>query len=177
VASYLRSEFLTCNLGSGIMCDLSFFNISKSCYQMRWSSVQVISGWQLAPVFRYVYKSTMSKSVRNTGLWYLQKLMWLIVKARVALEHTKIFSFFISSNCGFQFYCEPMFCVESVMGYSLLHGMMLGLWHSCLSFSRPLCLLCPTVLVESVLTRTFFVYSVVLCSVFSLHLLILVLFA
>lgn len=35
--------------------------------------------------------------------------------------------FFISSNCGFRFYCEPIFCVESVMDCSLLHGMMLEL--------------------------------------------------
>jgi len=84
---------------------------------------------------------------------------------------------YIYSNCGFHFCCEPTLCVERVMDHSLLHGMMLGLWHSCLSCSRPLYLLCPTVLVESLLTRTFFLYSVLLCSVFSLHLLILVLFA
>jgi hypothetical protein len=113
---------------------------------------------------------TLVCSICRSWCGFLQKLelFWNIQSLQ----------FFISSNCGFQFYCEPVFCIECVMDYSLLHGMMLGLWwHSCLSFSRPLYVLCFTVLVESLLTRTFFVYSVVLCSVFSLHLLILVLFA
>jgi hypothetical protein len=102
------------------------------------------------------------KSVRNTGLWYLQKLVRFVVKARVALERTKIFSFFfISNNCGIQFCCEPMFCVESVMDHSLLYGMMLALWHSCLSFSRPLYLLYLTVFINKNILCLF--CSVVFC--------------
>jgi hypothetical protein len=83
--------------------------------------MQLITEWQLAPVFKYAYMFTVChvKSVRNTGLRYLQKLMWFVVKAQVFLEPTKIISFFVSSNCGFQFYCEPMFCVVIVIDCNL----------------------------------------------------------
>ena len=72
VASCLRSEFLKCNLGSDIGYD--FFYVSKSCYQMGWSSVQFSSvDYSVASctsfqVFIWVFHV---KSMRNTGQWYL----------------------------------------------------------------------------------------------------------
>lgn len=90
-------------------------------------------------------------------LWNLE-LFWNLQKSSVF--------FFISSDCGFHFYCKPMFCVESVMDCSLICYMACCLDWQCVTFLSFLFHIyyVSLSLVESLLTRIFFIHSVVLCS-------------
>ena len=140
-----KNRVLKCKVVFDSVYDFFFFtylsHVTK-CGEVRFSCEYWVAAWTSFQVCIQVYHV---KSVRNTGLQYLQKLMWLLWKLELFRNLWTSSVSFVSSNCGVHFYCEPVFCVESVMNYSLLHGMMLELWQSCLSFSRPLYLLCLTV--------------------------------
>jgi hypothetical protein len=144
---------------------LSFY-VSHSCYQMRWSSVQLMTGWQLAPVFQVCIQVYHVKSVRNTGLRYLQKLMRFVVKAWVVWNIQKssvlLWAYILCRECN---------------------GLQSVTWHDAwigtfLSFLFKAIISIMSHSLSGIFTnKNILVYSVVLCSVFSLYLLILLLFA
>lgn len=93
VASYLRTTQSWSVKQSLIVCMNFFLWAYLTHYEMWWRSVQlwVLGGsWHQLQICVHV---CCVKSMRNTCLRYLQKLMWFLVKAQAVWEPMNISSF------------------------------------------------------------------------------------